>query len=218
MDYYLAIETSTAPCSVALLQGKDLLEECFIEEAKQTSALLAHRTEELLVRHQIKASTLKRIMVSIGPGSYTGLRVGLSFAKGLAYALSIPIQGVPSLKALSLGYCLEEKDTADFIIPMYNARRENVYCAIYDKEKNEVMEPTLLSFEALYKKAKEYNNFVFVSPDSAILNKIFKLVLECKNLGARAYFVGYAGLTNEENALGKGSAYLAPLYITNNYL
>ena len=83
--------------------------------------------------------------VSLGPGSYTGLRIGLSEAKGLAYALDVPLIGVPTLMLLAVEAMFSsEYEGEPFFAPMIDARRMEVYTAVYDTALNEVMAPRAL--------------------------------------------------------------------------
>ena len=104
----LSIETSSKICSVGLLSnGKNL---GFIEEldGRKHAELLPEFVEKLLKKNKVQVKLIDAIAVSIGPGSFTGLRVGLSFAKGVAYAIKCPIIPVPTI--LSIAYSLRKKN------------------------------------------------------------------------------------------------------------
>ena len=130
----LHIETSTAVCSVALSKGLQLLalrEDC---EGRKHARQLAVFIDEILKDNQVSVSQLDAIAVSEGPGSYTGLRVGVSTAKGICYGAQKPLIAVNSLQSLA---CLAiEKHllpTNDcLIVPMIDARRMEVYTAVFD--------------------------------------------------------------------------------------
>ncbi|MFK5983700.1 MAG: tRNA (adenosine(37)-N6)-threonylcarbamoyltransferase complex dimerization subunit type 1 TsaB [Flavobacteriaceae bacterium] len=137
MAAILCIETSTTNCSVAIsVDGKTIaLKE---ENNKQYShAEKLHLfIEDVLNEANIQKSQLDAIAVSKGPGSYTGLRIGVSSAKGLCFALDIPLISIPTLVALA--YQVSEKD--GIIIPMLDARRMEVYSAVFNSNKEEVRE------------------------------------------------------------------------------
>lgn len=130
MSNILCIETATTNCSVALsINGQELaLKEDY--DVKYSHAERLHRyIEEVLAFAKVKKEQLTAIAVSKGPGSYTGLRIGVSAAKGLCYALDIPLISIPTLDSLS--YQVKEANTGSYIIPMLDARRMEVYSAIY---------------------------------------------------------------------------------------
>jgi tRNA threonylcarbamoyladenosine biosynthesis protein TsaB len=130
MTYILHIETATKVCSVALsLDGelKQLLE--INEDSYAHGEKLTLLIEECLKKENIKANLLKAISVSSGPGSYTGLRIGVSVAKGLCYALEIPLISIDSLECL---YEISKKCYPNHtIIPMIDARRMEVFSKVY---------------------------------------------------------------------------------------
>ncbi len=129
MAYILNIETATTNCSVSL--SKD--GECLV--IKEDNSLHYSHAESLhvfidavLKSARIERAALNAIAVSKGPGSYTGLRIGVSAAKGLCYALNIPLISVNTLYSLAHQLQVEE----GYIVPMLDARRMEVYSAIYD--------------------------------------------------------------------------------------
>ena len=134
MAYILNIETSTTNCSVALSQNGIVVG---IKEDNNLEYSHAERLhvyiDEVLKVAKISIDQLEAIAVSKGPGSYTGLRIGVSAAKGLCYALNIPLISVPTLEALA--HQVEVPKGA--IVAMLDARRMEVYSAIYDANYNE---------------------------------------------------------------------------------
>ncbi len=125
----LAIETATAVCGAALLDGETVVAEELSEEPHAHSEKLAPMIAGLLSRY---ASPIDAIAVSIGPGSFTGLRIGLSTAKGLAYAWEKPVVAVPTLEALALrALTATVPQQGDWLLPMIAARRGEVYTALY---------------------------------------------------------------------------------------
>ena len=135
--YILHIETATPICSVALSQGPDLLVYRDMQEGMNHTAMLTPMIEELLKSISIRPSDLGAISVSSGPGSYTGLRVGSSTAKAMAYSLNIPILAVPTLAALASAAFLANPDI-DLALPMIDARRKEVYAALFDRAGQEL--------------------------------------------------------------------------------
>ncbi len=129
MNYILNIETATKNCSVALAQeGKIILCKEIAEEGYSHAERLHVFIEEIIQEAGIAFQDLTAIAVSQGPGSYTGLRIGVSAAKGLCYALNIPLIAVDTLQVLASQASISE----GVIIPMLDARRMEVYSAIFN--------------------------------------------------------------------------------------
>ncbi|PWA10138.1 tRNA (adenosine(37)-N6)-threonylcarbamoyltransferase complex dimerization subunit type 1 TsaB [Flavobacterium laiguense] len=128
MSYILNIETATKNCSVALAkEGKTILCKEIAEEGYSHAERLHVFIEEIIKEAGIELKDLVAIAVSQGPGSYTGLRIGVSAAKGLCYALNIPLIAVDTLKTLAS----QVTETDGLIVPMIDARRMEVYSAIF---------------------------------------------------------------------------------------
>ena len=123
----LMMETSTEWCSVAISSGEKIIVRRITETGKQHASLLAPFVDEALKEAGLKASECDAVAVSEGPGSYTGLRVGVSTAKGLCFGAGIPLLAVGTLKVLAM----QGAGKADFIVPMIDARRMEVYCAVF---------------------------------------------------------------------------------------
>lgn len=137
MAYILNIETATKNCSVAIAQdGETLLCKQIAESGYSHAEKLHVFIEELLLELQLNYKDLNAIAVSQGPGSYTGLRIGISAAKGLCYALDIPLIAVDTLEILARQLQVSE----GYIVPMIDARRMEVYSAIFDAKYQKVRE------------------------------------------------------------------------------
>jgi tRNA threonylcarbamoyladenosine biosynthesis protein TsaB len=127
----LALDTATLVSSVALATRDRLLAELTIQTKKTHSEQLLPHIEQLLALSGIAKEALSAVAVSIGPGSFTGLRIGLATAKALAYALKIPLIGVPTLDALAFGCPVPG---AVFAATM-DAQKGNIYLALYRFEQ-----------------------------------------------------------------------------------
>ena len=137
MARILLIETSQSTLSVALAQDGVVLTERICREPRQQAALTAPMVKEVLDAAGDGLPSCDAVAVSSGPGSYTGLRVGVSTAKGLCFGASLPLIAVGTLDILVEGLCHSERspeDKADFIVPMIDARRMEVYTAVYNSE------------------------------------------------------------------------------------
>jgi len=137
--YILHIETSTKICSVALSNGEQLMGWEDQAEGMNHASLLAPMIRRIFEQVKISAGDLGAVSVSSGPGSYTGLRVGSSTAKALAYSLKIPLISVPTLETLSTAV-VNTFGVTGSILPMIDARRDEVYSALYN-DRFEILWP-----------------------------------------------------------------------------
>jgi tRNA threonylcarbamoyladenosine biosynthesis protein TsaB len=137
MTYILNIETATKNCSVSLAADGKTISCKEIAELGYSHAEKLHLfIEEVILEAGISLSDLKAIAVSQGPGSYTGLRIGVSAAKGLSYALQIPLIAVDTLASLAQQVVAED----GLIVPMIDARRMEVYSAVFNSKKEKIRE------------------------------------------------------------------------------
>ena len=138
MNYILHIDTTTKKCSVALAQdGELMIQKELLSEEFSHSEQLHPFIEEVLKESSLKSSSLSAIAISKGPGSYTGLRIGVAAAKGLCFALDLPLIALNTLEIMVQPY---EVSPYSFIIPMLDARRMEVYTAIFDETKKWIQE------------------------------------------------------------------------------
>ena len=137
MALLLAIETTTRNCSVALFQNNKLihLKEKTYKEYSHAE-LLTLFIQEVIEKANIDFSALDGVILSKGPGSYTGLRIGSSAAKGLCYALNIPLISVSTLKIMVSG--ISKNDDCKYYCPMIDARRMEVFSMVTARNNNEV--------------------------------------------------------------------------------
>lgn len=139
----LNIETSSKICSVALSEAGGVYLTLESEKEMDHAARLAPFVDHCLKEMRQREKTLEAVAVSIGPGSYTGLRIGLSLAKGICFALGLPLIGVPTLKLLAVKAMFSDFNLSEdtLFVPMIDARRMEVYTAVYDLSLNALMEP-----------------------------------------------------------------------------
>ena len=140
----LCVETSTSVCSAAICKDGEPVKQCISYEGSNHARLLPRYIEELLSLAREQGLSIEAVALSEGPGSYTGLRIGASTAKGLCYGLNIPLIPIPTLEVLcqaaqkSLS-SVSPKDglysvSEAVLVPMIDARRMEVYTAIFDSE------------------------------------------------------------------------------------
>ena len=160
MSVILSLETSTPICSIALHKGGVLQQVKSLDVPGAHSEKLMGMIDELLNECHISIGEVDAIAVSEGPGSYTGLRIGVSVAKGLAFAGNKPLISVSTLQAISYGARSKVEDTG-LIIAMLDARRMEVYREVFDVELNSVneLDSEIIdeeSFSGLLDQAKVY--------------------------------------------------------------
>lgn len=143
MANILNIETSTEVCSVALTSEGQVLDHRENYEGQTHATLLSQYVKEMLDYARSRELKLDAIAVSIGPGSYTGLRIGLSEAKGLAFGLGVPLIGVNTLQLMAVSTMFNHFIEEDKVlyVPMIDARRMEVYTAAYTSALDAVVEP-----------------------------------------------------------------------------
>ena len=137
MAFILSLETATTNCSISISRNGEIigLKEDHNNNYSHSERLHCY-IEELLTETNIHLSELAAIAVSKGPGSYTGLRIGVSAAKGLCMSLDIPLISINTLESLAH----QVEDDCELIIPMLDARRMEVYSSVYSKEKELIRE------------------------------------------------------------------------------
>jgi tRNA threonylcarbamoyladenosine biosynthesis protein TsaB len=140
MSLILSLETSAKVCSVALHENEKLITTSEIHIEQSHASKLAVLMDEVKTKAGIELKQVQAVAVSSGPGSYTGLRIGTSTAKGLCYALNIPLISVGSLELLAF-QMKEENPQASLLCPMIDARRMEVYCLVANHELK-ILSPT----------------------------------------------------------------------------
>ncbi len=143
MAVILNIDTSTDVCSTALTAEGDILIHREDFTGRNHAALLSDFIKVCLDRAAELGLKLDAVAVSMGPGSYTGLRIGLSEAKGLAYSLGIPLIGIDTLKLLAVSVMFSGTEIPEdaLFAPMIDARRMEVFTAVYDMALNPLLDP-----------------------------------------------------------------------------
>ena len=212
--YILNIETSTKACSVALHKNGELIvsREDVTTNFSHSEKLLKF-ISELFSDAKLSLSDLDAIAVSMGPGSYTGLRIGVSTAKGLCYGLDIPLISISTLKAMSFGMALEIK--ADLYCPMIDARRMEVYSAFFDINNTEVrkIQADIID-ENSYKKELEKKVVFFGDGSEKIKDKIkHENAMFISNIHPSAKNMGLLSYQKFHKSLFEDLAYFEPFYL-----
>ena len=172
---WLGIETSSLVSSVALMDEHNLIGELTIQAGLTHSEQLIPHIDMLLRASQVKKNELKGIIVSIGPGSFTGLRIGMGTAKAMAYALQIPLYGVMTMDSLARNVSYTNRT----ICTVIDAQKKHVYASLYRYENNKLVckeDPFVIAASDLLDKFRETKEEVLFLGDG--IKRIEKLLEE----------------------------------------
>jgi len=150
----LLIDTATQALIIVLEIDNEVKDSIMEIVTRDHSSKLMPCIDLLLSRNQIDIKEIDQIIASVGPGSYTGVRIGVTIAKTLSYALNVPLKMISTLKVMSASYM----NQAEYIVPLIDARRGNVFSALY-QVKNEtlhcILEEQLYPYDKLIERIKE---------------------------------------------------------------
>ncbi|MEO6818616.1 MAG: tRNA (adenosine(37)-N6)-threonylcarbamoyltransferase complex dimerization subunit type 1 TsaB [Ginsengibacter sp.] len=168
MTYLLNIHTATEEAMVNICDGKKVLATLYNNDPKQHGAFLHKAIKEILAGQKITPKNLSAVGVTNGPGSYTGIRVGLASAKGLCYALGIPLLTFNTLHVMARTLISEINDPNAFYGPMIDARRMEVFTAVFDFRLNEVIAPASMILDNTSFANIVDNNKIFFSGSGSL--------------------------------------------------
>ena len=157
---YLYIDTSSSYLYSGIVEDNKLISEIKEEYGQNLSKVALPRIVSMFEDNNLEAKDIDKIIVVNGPGSFTGIRIGITIAKVYAWSLNIPVTTILSLEAMALS---SNKDM--YHVPMINARRGYVFSAIYDKDYNEVLKPSHIKIVDLEEKLKEIDAYEIISKD-----------------------------------------------------
>ena len=216
MSVILSVETSTKICSVALHQDTRLLacQELFLE--KSHSSLLTVLINDILKQCDCTMADIAALAVSIGPGSYTGLRIGASTVKGLGYGLDKPVIAVNTLEAMAFGYNRLNYEEA-LLCPMIDARRMEVYCLLMD-HKLKVIESTQAKVidEHSFSDYLSDRKILFFGNGAAKCRQVLEYqphAMFINGINPSAMHVGYVAFQKFEKGIFEDIAYFEPFYL-----
>lgn len=195
MARILSIETSTSICSVAIHEQGELIALAEIKEPGAHAEKLLLLVDELFEKAGLSFADLDAVAVSQGPGSYTGLRIGVSTAKGIAYALEIPLIGINTLQAMAASQSVAP---GDYVVAVLDARRKEVYTQTFGDSLQELspIEAVVLEegvFASILEKGRVYfvgDGVEKVKEEVKSANALFiadlAISLSAKNMGVLA--------------------------------
>jgi len=220
MPNILAIETSTTVCSVALWTNNLLFALKENHEKNAHSRMLSVMIKEIFSENKFSINFIDAVAVSKGPGSYTGLRIGVSLAKGLCYGLSKPLIAVDTLKALAQQYLLLHPETKNCkeipLCPMLDARRLEVYTALYNSNLDEILSVSSLVIEdSCFQKYLHQKKIIFFGPGAKKCKNIISSpnAIFVDDIDPSAHGVGVLSQELYKNKQFADIAYFEPFYL-----
>ena len=186
----LSLSTSSNIATVAISEDDNCIKELNIDIPKTHSETLVPLIDKLLKDTKINLCNINLIACDVGPGSFTGIRIGISTVKAIAQSLNVPVVGVSSLEALAYNVVSESKNICSLI----DARNEQVYCGIFDKDYNSLNDYIADDINNALEIVKKYGDMFFVG-DGAILHEDllnfndfnYENVIHAKNIAKCAY-------------------------------
>lgn len=156
----LYIDTSSSFLYSAIVEDNKILGEIKEEYGQSLSEVALPRIVSIFNDNNIKPEDIDKIIVVNGPGSFTGIRIGITIAKVYSWSLNIPITTITSLEVMSLS-----SETAKYHVPAIDARRGYVFAAIYDENNNQVLKPQHIKIEDLKQEMSKLDDYVVITND-----------------------------------------------------
>jgi len=201
----LYIDTSSSYLYTSIVENDKLISEIKEEFGQSLSEVALPRIVSMFEDNNLSPKDIDKIIVVNGPGSFTGIRIGITIAKIYAWSLNIPITTIYSLEAMAIS---SKKDT--YHVPILNARRGYVYTAIYDKDYKEVLKPCHILLTDLQEKLKDIKEYEYISNDefddlelnsySPDMVKVVNYFKEKENINPHAVNPEYLKLTEAEES------------------
>lgn len=216
----LCVDTTSEFCSISLFENDILIENNDSKIERSHSKLIIKIIDDILINNKLKAKELDAFSISKGPGSYTGLRIGLSSLKGFCYALEKPLIAVNTLKILAKSALKYIKDKDSILCPMLDARRMEVYTKIFNYNLNELSKDQALILEK--DSFEKYNSkIVYFFGDGSdkfkeIVNK--KNFMFLNNINSNSKFMGQLSYDKFINKDFEDLSSFEPNYIKDFYL
>jgi len=185
----LAISTSSNTCSVSILEDENCIKELNIINQRTHSENLLPLIDELFKETKLSLKDINLIACDNGPGSFTGIRIGISTVKAMAEAMGIPVITSSSLEALSYN----TEDTCDYIVSLIDARNNQVYCGIFNRNHDLVEEYIADDIKSALETVYKYENLIFIGDgfeahkDLIGQEKVYDNIVHSKNIGLNAY-------------------------------
>lgn len=208
----LAIDTSSKICSVAILEDNKLIDEINLDNGKTHSENLMPIVQEILSKNNIELENIGLISCCVGPGSFTGIRIGVSSIKAMAEVYNIPVASVTSLEILARADSSEKNKVA-----LIDARNNQVYCGIFDKSYKILEDFMADDISEIINKIKKYEDIVCIG-DGAVCHqdKIIEDIPTATFAKDNDQKASYAGLVGYQKFLNndlKTADTIVPVYL-----
>ena len=161
----LYIDTTSSYLYSAIMDDDKIISEVKEKLDHELSEKALPKIVGMFNDKKIDPKSIEKIIVVNGPGSFTGIRIGVTIAKVYAWSLNIPITTILSLEAMALS-----SNKACYHVPVINARREKVFAAIYDEQNNEILKPQHIDIKKLEEELKKVSNYVIITNDDIDIN------------------------------------------------
>jgi len=217
MSYILNLETSSKNCSVSLLKEDkiiNLIEQEY--DSYRHSELLTSFIDQILSKEKIKPENLSAVAIAKGPGSFTGLRIGFSVAKGICFPYKTPIIGINSLEILARSY-KPKKD--EYILSLINDKNDSFYSMVLDSDYNEVEKPSIEVIDKNYiSRYGKLNSLVIVCNTKSIKEIINEKSVKIEVNSISAKHMENMSKQNFDKKNFEDLAYFEPMYIKKPYV
>jgi tRNA threonylcarbamoyladenosine biosynthesis protein TsaB len=214
----LAFDTSNNACGVALIKNDEYMGQILLEESNQQAESLFRLIDQILKKYALTYADLNAIATTIGPGSFTGIRIGIAAAKGLRLATKLPVLGLTTLEVIA--YKIKNRAASEHIIPVITSHKGTLYTQIFNKDLLPVSEAQVLTEEEFV---------ALVSPLGFTLGGLYSASLQDKLAAAN---INYNNTESAKSICPKSLALLGhakfkannfntkldPLYLTQAYV
>jgi tRNA threonylcarbamoyladenosine biosynthesis protein TsaB len=224
MSLILNIDTATETARLSIAKDGVILKDAINKEQKDHAAFVQPAIKELLAGTGLSFAAIDAVAVMIGPGSYTGIRVGMASAKGLCYALNKPLIAVNTLESMAMAAAITLSETdkqTQLLCPMIDARREEVYTAIYDHSLNILLPPGAIILDTnSYAEFLDKHTILFFGTGSDKWEKAClhpNARFQCVNIDPNSMAILSVKKFSAKDAQFDDPAYLEPLYIKEFY-
>ena len=217
MSYILNIETSSKNCSVSLLKEDKIINVIEQEDdSYRHSELLTSFIDQILSKEKIKPENLSAVAIAKGPGSFTGLRIGFSVAKGICFPYKTPIIGINSLEILARSY-KPKKD--EYILSLINDKNDSFYSMVLDSDYNEVEKPSVEVIDKNYiSRYGKLDSLVIVCNTRSIKEIINEKSVKIEVNSISAKHMENMSKQNFDKKNFEDLAYFEPMYIKKPYV
>lgn len=219
-NHYLGIETSSTNCSVGVFENNELIDSLELNDGYSHGEVLAGMVNDLLLRNNVLIKDINAIGVGQGPGSYTGLRIGVAFAKGLAFSNQIELIAIDSLRNMAMQAILNDSiefSKEDVLLSLVDARRDEVYIQMFNSAGDSKSKTKALIIDNSCFSDLKRNNQVYCfgsgSDKLALLNNTAKDFIHLKNLFPSAKGMGSLLHNGFLSKKFEDLAYFEPYYL-----